>query len=148
MLNLISRQEHSHDRQGHQPIASAHDRGHDNPQARAEDPGILHPRGQGLQYHPWLPAGPGECENLRRYQLHLASGGISIPSQNAGVTPLRFFFTVTLGRGEVTERMPSMREPRKLPVVLSPEEVARFLEARPQVPGGAERGLRRGLARQ
>ena len=94
------------------------------------------------------PPDRASAENLRRYQLHLASSEISIPSRNAIVTALRFFFTVTLGRGEVTERMPSMREPRKLPVVLSPEEVARFLEARPQVPGGAERGLRRGLARQ
>jgi hypothetical protein len=48
-----------------------------------------------------------------------------------GVTALRFFFAVTLGRGEVTQRMPFVREPRKLPVVLSPEEVARFLEATP-----------------
>jgi site-specific recombinase XerD len=38
---------------------------------------------------------------------------------------------VTLGRSEVTERMPFVREPRKLPVILSPEEVARFLEAAP-----------------
>jgi len=70
-------------------------------------------------------------EDLRRYQLHLASSGVSVPSQNARVTALRFFFTVTLGRGKVTARMPFVREPRKLPVVLSPEEVARLLEAAP-----------------
>jgi integrase/recombinase XerD len=69
------------------------------------------------------------AEDLRRYQLHLAASGVSVPSQNARVTALRFFFAVTLGRGEATERMPFIREPRKLPVVLSPEEVARFLEA-------------------
>jgi integrase/recombinase XerD len=71
------------------------------------------------------------AEDLRRYQLHLASTGVSIPSQNATVAALRFFFTVTLGRIKVTDRMPFVREPRKLPVVLSPEEVARFLEAAP-----------------
>ena len=70
-------------------------------------------------------------EDLRRYQLHVAASGVSVPSQNARVTALRFFFTVTLGRRRVTERMPFVREPRKLPVVLSPEEVARFLEAAP-----------------
>ncbi len=70
-------------------------------------------------------------EDLRRYQLHLAVTGVSIPSQNAAVAALRFFFTVTLGRSKVTDRMPFVREPRKLPVVLSPEEVARFLEAAP-----------------
>jgi integrase/recombinase XerD len=69
--------------------------------------------------------------DLRRYQLHLAASGVSVASQNARVTALRFFFTVTLGRSRVTERMPFVREPRKLPVVLSPEEVARFLEATP-----------------
>jgi integrase/recombinase XerD len=69
--------------------------------------------------------------DLRRYQLHLASSGVSVPSQNGRVTALRFFFTVTLGRGEVTARMPFVREPRKLPVVLSPEKVARLLEAAP-----------------
>jgi site-specific recombinase XerD len=73
------------------------------------------------------------AEDLRRYQLHLAASGGAVPSQNATVTALRFFFTVTLGRGEVTERMPFVREPRKLPVILSPEEVARFLEAAPRL---------------
>jgi integrase/recombinase XerD len=73
------------------------------------------------------------AEDLRRYQLHLASSGVAVPSQNATVTALRFFFTVTLARGEVTDRMPFVREPRKLPVVLSPEEVARFLQAAPSL---------------
>ena len=71
------------------------------------------------------------AEDLRRYQLHLAASRVSVPSQNATVTALRFFFTVTLGRSKVTDRMPFVREPRKLPVVLSPGEVARFLEAAP-----------------
>jgi site-specific recombinase XerD len=42
---------------------------------------------------------------------------------------LRFFFTVTLGRSGVVDQMPFVREPRRLPVVLSPEEVARLLDA-------------------
>jgi site-specific recombinase XerD len=71
------------------------------------------------------------AEDLRRYQLHLASSGVLVPSQNATVTALRFFFAVTLGRSKITDRMPFVREPRKLPVVLGPEEVARFLEAAP-----------------
>jgi len=71
------------------------------------------------------------AEDLRRYQLHLASGGLSGPSLNATATALRFFFTVTLGRPEVTEKMTFVREPRKLPVILSPQEVARLLDAAP-----------------
>ncbi len=71
------------------------------------------------------------AEDLRRYQLHLASSGTSGPGINATVTALRFFFNVTLGRGAVTEALTSVREARKLPVVLSPGEVARLLDAAP-----------------
>ncbi len=89
------------------------------------------------------------AEDLRRYQLRLASSGVSVASQNATVTALRLFFTVTLGRSAVTDRMPFVREPRKLPVVLSGQEVARLLEAAPGLKGrgGAEPGLWRGPAR-
>jgi site-specific recombinase XerD len=48
---------------------------------------------------------------------------------NTAVSALRFFFTVTLGRGDAQVGMTTVREPRKLPVVLSPEEVARLLDA-------------------
>ena len=44
---------------------------------------------------------------------------------------MRFFFTVTLGRAEIVHHTQFVHEPRKLPVVLSPEEVARLLEAAP-----------------
>ena len=72
-------------------------------------------------------------EDLRRFQLHLASNGTSVPTQNATVTALRFFFEVTLGRRGATDHLPSVRKPRKLPVVLSPDEVARFLDAAPSL---------------
>jgi len=71
------------------------------------------------------------ADDLRRYQLHLAASGVAAPGLNATVTALRFFFAVTLDRGDVTDRMAFVREPRKLPVVLSPQEVARFLQAAP-----------------
>ena len=44
---------------------------------------------------------------------------------------LRFFFTVTLDRADTVKPLTFVAEPRKIPVVLSPEEVARFLEAAP-----------------
>ena len=47
------------------------------------------------------------------------------------MTALRFFFMVTLAQATSPSCMPFVREPRKLPVVLSPEEVARFLDAAP-----------------
>lgn len=71
------------------------------------------------------------AEELRRYQLHMRSQGASATSMNAAVSALRFFFTVTLGRNDATAGMTTVREPRKLPVVLSPEEVARLLDAAP-----------------
>ena len=41
----------------------------------------------------------------------------------------RVFYGVTLGRTELPERIAYAREPRKLPLVLSADEVVRFLEA-------------------
>ncbi len=76
------------------------------------------------------PAWAG-AEDVRRYQLHMRSSGASARSMNAAVSALRFFFTVTLGRREAAAWMTTVREPRKLPVVLSPEEVARLLDAAP-----------------
>ncbi len=71
------------------------------------------------------------AEDLRRYQLHMRSSGASATAMNAAVSALRFFFTVTLGRDDANQGMTTVREPRKLPVVLSPEEVARVLDAAP-----------------
>jgi site-specific recombinase XerD len=70
-------------------------------------------------------------EDVRRYQLHLASSGVGVPTLNQTVSTLRFFFKVTLGRSEIVNHTQFVREPRKLPVVLSPEEVARLLDAAP-----------------
>jgi site-specific recombinase XerD len=71
------------------------------------------------------------AEDLRRYQLHMRSSGASATTMNAAVSALRFFFTVTLGRDDAQVGMTTVREPHKLPVVLSPEEVARLLDAAP-----------------
>ncbi len=71
------------------------------------------------------------AEDLRRYQLHLTESGVRPPSINSAVSALRFFFSVTLDRPEVTKRLTFVAEPRKIPVVLSPEEVTRFLDAAP-----------------
>ena len=69
------------------------------------------------------------AEDLRRYQLHMRSAGVSATSMNAAVSGLRFFFGVTLGRDDAVVGMTGVREPHKLPVVLSPGEVARLLDA-------------------
>ena len=70
-------------------------------------------------------------EDVRRYQLHLAANGVGVPTLNQTVSTLRFFFRVTLRRHEIVEHTHVIHEPRKLPVVLSVEEVARLLNAAP-----------------
>jgi site-specific recombinase XerD len=69
------------------------------------------------------------AEDLRHYQLHMRSAGVSATSMNSAVSALRFFFGVTLGRDDAAVGMTTVREPRKLPVILSPDEVARVLDA-------------------
>ena len=65
-------------------------------------------------------------EDLRRYQLHLVDKGISSITLNASITGLTFFFKVTLDRADAVTKMSFVHEPRKLPVVLSREEVSRL----------------------
>src|ERR1700704_3132005 len=70
-----------------------------------------------------------ELEDVRAFQVHLVSTGISWPALNQIVCALRFFYGVTLGEAVIPERIPYAREPRKLPVILSPDEVVQFLES-------------------
>ena len=74
-----------------------------------------------------------EPEDLRRYQLHRASLGASSSQMNQAATALRFFFHVTLGRPGFGDRMARIATPERLPVVLSPEEVALLLAHAPSL---------------
>lgn len=75
--------------------------------------------------------GTATAEDLRRFQLHLTGNGVGAPTINFTVTVLRFFFTMTLDRADAIKHLTFVPEPRKIPVVLSLEEVARLLEAAP-----------------
>ena len=70
-------------------------------------------------------------EDVRRFQVDLVTNGTGTPILNHTVSALRFFFRVTLRRYDIIEHTAFIHEPRKLPVVLSPEEVARLLDAAP-----------------
>jgi integrase/recombinase XerD len=70
-------------------------------------------------------------DDVRSYQLHLIAQRRSWSHVNQTVCALRFFYGVTLGRADASERIVAAREPQRLPVVLSGEEVVRFLEAVP-----------------
>src|SRR6476469_5488158 len=70
-------------------------------------------------------------EDLRGFQVHQTQTGVHAPSINGSVAALRFFFTVTLDRPQMARHLTFVPDPRKQPAVLSPEEVARLLEAAP-----------------
>src|SRR6201988_3979772 len=70
-------------------------------------------------------------EDVRRFQLHLAGNGANVAILNHAGAALRFCFRITLRRSDIIEHTTFIHEPRKLPVVLSPEEVARLLDAAP-----------------
>lgn len=74
-----------------------------------------------------------DLEDVRTFQVHLVAKGISWPGLNQNVCALRFFYGVTLRRDEIPERIAYARQPRKLPEVLSADEVVRFLEAVPSL---------------
>jgi len=73
-------------------------------------------------------------DDLRAYQLHMADAGVTPSTYNARIVALRFFFSMTCGREEMKRFLQFRREPRKLPIVLSIEEISALLAAAP-VPG-------------
>lgn len=73
------------------------------------------------------------AEELRSFQLHMVDTGTSPGTINATLSGLKFFFDVTLGRGELMVKMQPVPQPRKIPVVLSCEEVARLIAAAPNL---------------
>ena len=70
-------------------------------------------------------------EDLRRFQLHQTQTGVRPPSINGSVVALRFFFTVTFDRPEMGRHLTFVREPRRMPAILSLEEIGLLLEAAP-----------------
>lgn len=70
-------------------------------------------------------------EDLRAYQLHMTNGGVTPSTFNTRIVALRFFFGITCGREEMKRFMQFQRQPRKLPIVFSVEEVADLLAAVP-----------------
>ena len=72
---------------------------------------------------------PWTVTDVRAFQVYLVSQGISWAALNQTVCALRFFYGVTLDRAEIPERIVYACTPRKLPEILSADEVVRFLEA-------------------
>ena len=77
----------------------------------------------------WLKRSPdtATADEVRRFQLHLVEDGASICNRNRIMTGVRFLFRVTLRRHDLAAEIWHIKEPQKLPPVLSPEEVKRVL---------------------
>src|SRR5437899_7174285 len=67
------------------------------------------------------------CEDIRLFQLHLAETGMSICNRNRIMTGVRFLFRVTLRRLDLAAEIYHIREPQKIPQVMSPDETRRLL---------------------
>jgi site-specific recombinase XerD len=77
----------------------------------------------------WLKRSPdtATADEVRRFQLYLIESGSSICNRNRIMTGVRFLFRVTLRRHDLAAEVWHLKEPQKLPPVLSPEEVKRVL---------------------
>jgi len=69
-------------------------------------------------------------EQIRQYQAHLFQVKKLAPATvSQYASALRFFFVKTLRRHFLAEYIPFPKQPRRLPTVLSPEEVARLIDS-------------------
>src|SRR5208337_4063949 len=71
-------------------------------------------------------------EEIRSYQLEMVRDGICWTTFNQAVCGMRLLYELTLGRPEEVPYIRHAKLPKKLPTILSPEEVVELLDgARP-----------------
>jgi site-specific recombinase XerD len=70
-------------------------------------------------------------EHARQYQLHLLEKKVSWSTFNQSVCALRFLYGTTLGRKDYIPRLPFGKKPKRIPVVLSRDEVLKLLQCVP-----------------
>ena len=80
-------------------------------------------------YYLGRPPDTATPEDLRQFQIDQRDAGVGLPTMNSIVSALRFFFTRTLDRPDLSRRLYFVKHPRSLPTVLSPDEVGRLLGA-------------------
>ena len=123
----------SHRGVGHDPASPSHDRGHADPQSGTPNTQRVYVEqvarfARHFGKSPEL-LGPAEIRSMCRSTWPRTSA-LAASSIIVAVAALRFLYTVTLKRPWIVEDdIPAGRQARKLPVVLSPEEVAAFLNA-------------------
>ncbi len=77
----------------------------------------------------WLQRSPDTAtvDEVRAFQLHLMETGTSIQTRNRTMTGLRFLFRVTMRRLDLANEIHHIKEPTRIPQILSGEEAARLL---------------------
>ena len=73
------------------------------------------------------PPDTATADDIRRFQLYLSETGTSICNRNRIMTGVRFLFRVTLRRLDLAAEIYHLREPQKIPQVMSPDETRRLL---------------------
>jgi site-specific recombinase XerD len=86
---------------------------------------------------------PGQLgpADIRLFQVRMIEKKVSWTQFNQAVCAMRFFYRVTLPRDFVVEHIPFAKVPRKLPMVLSVDEVRRLLSAPASIKHRAVLGL-------
>ena len=77
----------------------------------------------------WLKRSPDTAtpDDVRLFQLHLIESGTNICNRNRIMTGVKFLLRVTLRRLDLAAEIYHIREPRKIPQVMSPDETRRVL---------------------
>ncbi len=71
--------------------------------------------------------GTATADDIRRFQLFLIESGASICNRNRIMTGVRFLFRVTLRRHDLAAEIYHLKEPQKVPLVMSQDEIRRLL---------------------
>lgn len=81
------------------------------------------------RFSAWLKRSPetATVDDVRMFQLHLMETGTSIQTRNRTMTGLRFLFRVTMRRLDLANEIHHIKEPTRIPQILSAEEVTRLL---------------------
>ena len=82
-----------------------------------------------LRFAAFLKRSPDTAtpDDVRLFQLHLIESGLSICNRNRIMTGVRFLFRVTLRRLDLAAEVYHIKEPQKIPVIMSPDETKRLL---------------------
>ncbi|MCL4160106.1 UNVERIFIED_CONTAM: hypothetical protein GTU68_051369 [Idotea baltica] len=83
----------------------------------------------------WLKRSPdtATADEVRAFQLHLIESGCSIGNRNRIMSGVKFLLRVTLRRHDLVAEIYHLREPQRVPLILSQDETRRLLLMAPNL---------------